>query len=396
MLKYTVDNGQYRVNDAYTMNGGQQTMNGSLEEGGGDVEEFRQSSPEDFHVFFHEVGPVEVGLFDDEDQSEVLFHDSQGEVLVLVFVGQFDVGGRSVVVLVAVLVVEVADVDEDVQHVRTDVVLERVPNLLVVVSNVQLGHQVKQVHLLNLAVVPKVVQQLAHVRSARNQPLKHPAERLKDRRVVDRSEKEFNLLHVHVVLPNPLLELQLVVAPGVGLGQVHVGLVDEYEHAAVVGVLALEVLVYVVEGVSGLGEVRGGRQHENEGGCVFENHLLVGRRLVDVVLGGEVVEFELYFLDFEVVAFHFAGLPQQLGGLGDHFLEDDLGDAASAGLGVPHQQDVHHLSLSNYYISQQKTRTHNQGCSYTKATGGHLQRKEGIIGQGAGCRQGAGRVQSMG
>jgi hypothetical protein len=62
---------------------------------------------------------------------------------------------------------------------------------------------------------------------------------------------------------------------------------------------------------------------------------------LDIVLRGEVVEFEIDLLNLEIVGLHFAGLAEQFGGFGDHLLEDDLGDAASAGLGVAHQQDIH-------------------------------------------------------
>ena len=71
-----------------------QAMEGdhSLEEGGGDVEELREAPSEDLDVLLDEIGPVEVGLLDDEDQGQVLLHHSQGEVLVLVLVGELDVG----------------------------------------------------------------------------------------------------------------------------------------------------------------------------------------------------------------------------------------------------------------------------------------------------------------
>ena len=64
--------------------------------------------------------------------------------------------------------------------------------------------------------------------------------------------------------------------------------------------------------------------------------MLVGGRVVDLVLGGEVVELELDLLDLELVGLHLAGLPQELGGLGDHFLEDDFGHGGPSCFGLTH------------------------------------------------------------
>ena len=155
-----------------------------------------------------------------------------------------------------------------------------------------------------------MVQQFADIGGTRDQPLQNPTESLEDRAVVDRGKEELDLPHIHIVFPNTLFQFDLVIAAGVGLREVDVGFVDEHKHAAIIGVLAFEVFVDVVEGVSCLCEVRGGREHVDQGRCVLEDHLLIGRRFVDVVLGWEVVEFELYLLYFEVVALHLAGFAE--------------------------------------------------------------------------------------
>lgn len=100
----------------------------------------------------------------------------------------------------------------------------------------------------------------------------------------------------------------MIFGPSFLLDEVDIGLVDEDEHAAVVGIFAFEILVDVMEGVAGLVEIGGGTQDVDEGGGILKDHLFVGRRLVDVVLGWEVVQFELDLLDLEVVALHLAGL----------------------------------------------------------------------------------------
>jgi hypothetical protein len=49
-------------------------------------------------------------------------------------------------------------------------------------------------------------------------------------------------------------------------------------------------------------------------------------------------------LDFEIVAFHFAGLSQKHGLFGYHFLENHFCDTRSSCLSIAHQYDVHDFS----------------------------------------------------
>ena len=58
------------------------------------------------------------------------------------------------------------------------------------------------------------------------------------------------------------------------------------------------------------------------------------------------MEFEVDFLDFEVVVLDFGGFAEQLGLLGDHFLEDNFRNAGAAGFGGAHQNNVEHLSFA--------------------------------------------------
>ena len=163
-------------------------------------------------------------------------------------------------------------------------------------GDVELGDEVEEVDLLYFAVVGEVVEQFAHIGRAGNHLLHHSAEGLEDGGVVDRGKKELYLFDVYVVFPDLLLQLDLVLAPCVLLGEFDVCLVDEDEHAAAVGVLVLEILVDVVEGVSCLVEVGRSTEHVDECRGVLEDHLFIGRRLVDVVLGWKVVQLELLSL----------------------------------------------------------------------------------------------------
>lgn len=56
---------------------------------------------------------------------------------------KFDVSGGMLIVLVPIFVVEIRDIDENVQHVRADVVLELVRHFLVVVGNVEFSDEIK-------------------------------------------------------------------------------------------------------------------------------------------------------------------------------------------------------------------------------------------------------------
>jgi len=114
------------------------------------------------------------------------------------------------------------------------------------------------------------------------------------------------------------------------LREVDVSLIGEDEDGAIVGVLLLDVIVNIVEAVHGLHDIGLRTEHIDECGSIAEDHLLAGGRIVDIVLGGEVVQLELDLLDLEVIGLHLAGLTQQFGGFGDHLLKDDLGDAAAA------------------------------------------------------------------
>lgn len=58
------------------------------------VEQFCKAPPKDFHILLNQIRSVEVGLFDDEYQRQVLLHHSQAKILVLVLaIVELDVGG---------------------------------------------------------------------------------------------------------------------------------------------------------------------------------------------------------------------------------------------------------------------------------------------------------------
>ena len=45
--------------------------------------------------------------------------------------------------MVSIFVVEIANVDEDVKHVRAYIVFQRIPYFFIIVSNVELGYEVE-------------------------------------------------------------------------------------------------------------------------------------------------------------------------------------------------------------------------------------------------------------
>ena len=111
--------------------------------GSGGIEQLVKSSSEDFNILFNQIGSVIVIFLDDKHKCQIFFHDPECKVLILILVVQFHVGGRSVVVLVSIFVVEVTDIDKDVEHIGADVVFKLIGYLLVVVADVQFGHQVE-------------------------------------------------------------------------------------------------------------------------------------------------------------------------------------------------------------------------------------------------------------
>lgn len=90
--------------------------------------------------------------------------------------------------------------------------------------------------------------------------------------------------------------------------EVDIGLIGEDEDGAIVGVLLLDVVVDIVEVIHGFEDVGLWTEDIDECGCVTEDHLLAGRRVVDIVLGREVIQFEFYLLYLEVIGLHLAGL----------------------------------------------------------------------------------------
>lgn len=130
------------------------------------------------------------------------------------------------------------------------------------------------------------------------------------------------------------------------MSEIDVCFVDEDEHAAIVSVFAFQVLVDIMESITGLIEVGGGTEYIDKCRGVFENHLLVGRGFIDVVFCWKIVKLELDFLYFEVVAFHLASFDEHLGRLRNHLLEDDLCYAAATGFGIAHQQYIHAIIYS--------------------------------------------------
>jgi hypothetical protein len=123
-------------------------------------------------------------------------------------------------------------------------------------SDVEFSDKIKKIHLLNLAIVSKVIEQLANIRRARYKSLHHPAKRLKDGGVIDRREVKLNFFYIDVILPYFFLQLYLILIAGVMLRKVDVRLVDKDEHIAVIGVFSLEVFVDIVEGIPRLVQVR--------------------------------------------------------------------------------------------------------------------------------------------
>ena len=119
--------------------------------------------------------------------------------------------------------------------------------------------------------------------------MEYLAESLKDGAVIDGSKEELNLFDVDLILGDASFEFDVILIPGFGLVEVDICLIGEDEDGAIVGVLLLEVGVDVVEVIHCLHDVRLRAEDVDHGCCISEDHLLAGGRIVDVVLGGEVV-----------------------------------------------------------------------------------------------------------
>jgi hypothetical protein len=126
--------------------------------------------------------------------------------------------------------------------------------------------------------------------------------RLEYRVVKNRCEKEVDIFQIDSVLIHLFLQLYLVLVTGILLRQVDISLIDKDENRTTVGVLCFEILVKIEEVIQCFKNISLRIQHENQGGCVIEYHGLIGRRIACIIAGRKVVEFELDFLDFEVVS----------------------------------------------------------------------------------------------
>ena len=112
--------------------------------------------------------------------------------------------------MVSVFIVEIADVDEDIKHVRTDIIFQRIPDFFIIVSNIEFSHKIEQVDLLNLATVCKMVEKLADVGGTRNESLKNSTEGLKDGGVVDGSEEKLYFSYIDIIFSYFFLEFDQV------------------------------------------------------------------------------------------------------------------------------------------------------------------------------------------
>jgi len=102
-------------------------------------------------------------------------------------------------------VVEIRQINKNIQQISAYVILLLLKHFLIVVGDVQFGHQVKQVHFLYFAVVRQVVEQPANVSTTGNHALHYSTKCFKNSGVVDGSEEKLNLFHFHFVLTQSFL-----------------------------------------------------------------------------------------------------------------------------------------------------------------------------------------------
>lgn len=87
---------------------------------------------------------VVVGLFDDEDKSEVLLHGFEHkELVLLVEEGELDDCGLISLFGVFVVAVEKGYVYKNIEHFRADLVFGWVDHLLVIMGDVELGDEIE-------------------------------------------------------------------------------------------------------------------------------------------------------------------------------------------------------------------------------------------------------------
>lgn len=131
--------------------------------------------------------------------------------------------------------------------------------------------------------------------------------------------------------------------------QLQISFVYEDKELTVIRILFAHVLVYVDEGLKGAESVRLRIYDINESVGIFQYHLLAGCGVVEIVLGGEIIHFELKFLDLELIVFNFVCLPQHHCLLRHHLLEDYLSDTTPTRIRVTHQYYIH-LILNLYNL----------------------------------------------
>ena len=106
------------------------------------------------------------------------------------------------IIHMSILIIEIADIDEQIQHIGTDIVFERITYLLIVVSYIEFGHQIEQIDLLHFAAVREMVQEFADIGRARDQFLQYPAKGFEDGWIIDGGEKEFYFFDIDIILSN--------------------------------------------------------------------------------------------------------------------------------------------------------------------------------------------------
>ena len=81
--------------------------------------------------------------------------------------------------------------------------------------------------------------------------------------------------------------------------------------------------------------------YEDDSVALLQDHLLVRRSLIEIVIAWEVIKLEQQVLDLQIVAFDPRGRLQHFCLLGIKLIEDDLNNGAFSRFGQPHDADIH-------------------------------------------------------
>lgn len=98
------------------------SINISLKDSHSSIQKFCKAFPKNSHILINKIGPIKIALFDDKDKSQIFFHNSQCNNLILFIIVQLYVGFALTIVLIFILIIQVGNINKDIENIRTDIV----------------------------------------------------------------------------------------------------------------------------------------------------------------------------------------------------------------------------------------------------------------------------------